>query len=61
MNASEVLKGFAMKQVYGYLDMKMKAQPEHPANIDALIENFDRALSHPDEDDLERLRKIILG
>ena len=41
--------------------MKMKAQPEHPANIDALIENFDRALSHPDEDDLERLRKIILG
>ena len=41
--------------------MKMKAQPEHPANIDALIDNFDRALSHPDEDDLERLRKIILG
>ena len=41
--------------------MKMKAQPEHPANIDALIENFDRALSHPDEDDLERLRKIIFG
>ena len=41
--------------------MKMKAQPEHPANIDVLIENFDRALSHPDEDDLERLRKIILG
>ena len=41
--------------------MKMKAQPEHLANIDALIENFDRALSHPDEDDLERLRKIILG
>ena len=41
--------------------IKMKAQPEHPANIDALIENFDRALSHPDEDDLERLRKIILG
>ena len=41
--------------------IKMKAQPEHPANIDALIENFDSALSHPDEDDLERLRKIILG
>ena len=40
--------------------MKMKAQPEHPANSDALIENFDRALSHPDEDDLERLRKIVL-
>ena len=39
--------------------MKMKTQPEHPANIDALIENFDRALSHPDEDDLERLRKTF--
>ena len=39
---------------------RMKTQPEHPANIDALIENFDRALSHPDEDDLERLRKIVL-
>lgn len=28
--------------------VKMKGQPEHPANLDALIENFDRALSHPD-------------
>ena len=40
--------------------MKMKVQPEHPENIDALIENFDRALSHPDGNDLERLRKIIV-
>ena len=40
--------------------MKMKAQPEHPENIDALIENFDQALSHPDRTDLERLRKSIV-
>ena len=40
--------------------MKMKAQPEHPANADALIENFDRALSHPDARDLERLKGIVL-
>ena len=40
--------------------MKMKAQPEHPESIDALIENFDRALSHPDGNDLERLRKVIV-
>ena len=40
--------------------MKMKVQPEHPENIDALIENFDRALSHPDGNDLERLRKMIV-
>lgn len=29
--------------------MKMKAQPEHSANIDALIKNFDRAISHPEQ------------
>ena len=31
--------------------MKMKENPEHPANLDALIKNFDCALSHPDSDD----------
>ena len=40
--------------------LKMKEQKEHPANIDALIENFDRALSHPDADDLDRLRNLLL-
>ncbi len=29
--------------------MKMKAQPEHPTTIDALIDNFDRALFHSDK------------
>lgn len=28
-------------------------------NVDALIENFDRALSHPDADDLKKLRNIV--
>lgn len=41
--------------------LKMKEQPEHPANLDALIENFDRALPHPDAEDLERLRKAVLS
>ena len=41
--------------------LRMKAQPEHPANIDALIANFDRALSHPDQEDLEHLRQTVLG
>ena len=40
--------------------VKMKENPEHPDNIDALIENFDKALSHPDADDLERLKNIII-
>ena len=40
--------------------VKMKENPEHPTNLDALIENFDRALSHPDSDDLERLKNIII-
>ena len=43
----------AVKERY----LKMKAQPEHPANLDALIENFDRALPHPDAADLEKLSK----
>ena len=33
--------------------------PEHPANLDLLIQNFDRALSHPDSEDLERLKKSL--
>ena len=40
--------------------VKMIENPEHPDIIDALIENFDKALSHPDADDLERLKNIII-
>ena len=39
--------------------VKMKENPEHPANLDLLIQNFDRALSHPDGEDLERLKKSV--
>ena len=38
----------------------MRALPAPPANLDALIENFDRARSHPDADDLDRLRAAVL-
>ena len=41
--------------------LRMKAQPEHPQNLDALIANFDRALSHPDKEDLEQLRQTVLS
>ena len=37
----------------------LKAQPQHPANIDALIENYDLALSHPDAADLDKLKKLV--
>ena len=40
--------------------VKMKENPEHPDNIDTLIENFDKALSHPDADDMEQLKNIII-
>ena len=43
----------AVKERY----LRMKEQPEHPANLDMLLENFDRALPHPDAADLEKLRK----
>ena len=39
--------------------LRMKEQPEHPANLDMLLENFDRALPHPDTADLEKLRKAV--
>lgn len=39
---------------------EMKENPEHPDNIDALIENFDKALSHPDADDMEQLKNMII-
>ena len=42
-------------------NVKMKEMPDAKPNLDALIENFDQALSHPDQEDLERLRKMIAG
>ena len=39
--------------------IKMKESPEHPANLDMLIKNFDCALSHPDGEDLERLKRLL--
>ena len=37
----------------------MKKQPLHLPNLDAMIENFDKAVSHPDADDLERLKQAV--
>lgn len=39
--------------------VKMKEQPNHMPNIDAMIENFDEALSHPDENDLNALKELV--
>lgn len=39
--------------------MKMKEQPDHMPNIDAMIENFDKALAHPDADDLVKLANLV--
>ena len=38
----------------------MKNAPLPVPNIDAMIDNFDRAVSHPDEQDLEQFRKAVL-
>lgn len=40
--------------------VKMKEQPDAAPNLDQMIDNFDRALSHPDAADLENLRQEIL-
>ncbi len=39
--------------------LKMREQPQCPPNVEMLIENFDRALSHPDEHDLAVLREKV--
>ena len=41
--------------------VKMKEMPDAKPNLDALTENFDRALSHPDEADMNDLRRKITG
>lgn len=38
---------------------KMKEQPDHMHNIDAMIENFDKALAHPDDNDLNALKQLV--
>ena len=40
--------------------LKMKEAPDHPANLDVLIQNFDCALSHPDANDLEKLKEAVM-
>ncbi|WP_281623780.1 flavodoxin family protein BilS [Senegalimassilia anaerobia] len=39
--------------------VKMKEQPDHMPNLDAMIENFDKALFHPDANDLEKLANLV--
>ena len=40
--------------------LKMKETPDHPANLDVLIQNFDCALSRPDANDLEKLKEAVM-
>ena len=41
--------------------LEMKEAPDHPANLDVLIQNFDCALSHPDANDLEKLKEAVMN
>ena len=45
----------AVRQRY----LAMLAAPGHAPNLEAMIENFDRALSHPDAEDLARLTEAV--
>ena len=38
---------------------KMKQEANAMPNVDMLIENFDKALTHPDADDLQKLRALV--
>ena len=39
--------------------VKMIEEHGHKPNLDALLENFDSALSHPDSNDLEMLKDLV--
>ena len=39
--------------------MKMKELPNCPPNMDQMIENFDNALTHPDQNDLAKLDQAV--
>lgn len=38
---------------------RMLQSPEHKLQAEKMIENFDQALNHPDEDDLQRLKQAV--
>lgn len=40
--------------------VKMKNSPLPIPNIDKMIENFDKAVSHPDNEDLQNLKRLII-
>ena len=39
--------------------VNMLAAPNHGSNLEMLIENFDKALPHPDREDLKRLKMAL--
>lgn len=39
----------------------MKELTNAPANLDMLIDNFDSALSHPDEKDIVKLKNAVIS
>lgn len=39
--------------------VKMIEEHGHKPNLDTLLENFDSALSHPDANDLEKLKELV--
>ena len=66
MNVSNVIVGEymcqgRMPQSVRERYLKMKEAPNHPANLDVLIQNFDCALSHPDANDLEKLKEAVMN
>lgn len=58
--AGEFMCQGKMQQTVRDRYVKMKEQPDAAPNLNQMIDNFDRALSHPDEADLEHLRQEIL-
>ena len=66
-NLPETVQVFSSFLCQGKMPMSVRKRyetlqqsPTPPPNIGMLIENFDKALSHPDRDDLQKLRDTVL-
>ena len=51
---------FCWRHIKNAIALISASPPDHPANLDVLIQNFDCALSHPDANDLEKLKEAVM-
>ena len=59
LSGNSCAKARCPNDAYAQSPGPQKEQPDHMPNIDAMIENFDKALAHPDDNDLNALKQLV--